>query len=291
MTLIEKHAPLAFLVMWSSGAIFVKIGLEYASVSAFLLIRSAGAAMCLLIILLIISKRKQKPLFNLRSRNVISTAIFIGLVLQVGYQSAYFLALDYQLTPGVLAMILGLQPILTPLLGREKIGSKGFVFLMLGLAGLVVAVYGAKEVGAVTPLGLFFGISSVLAISIGSVMQKRARIDPLTSAFYQSLAAAVVFLAIMPATSIHLEITLPFILSALWMILIVSTLAVLLLFYMLSKDSASKVSVLFYMVPVLTVLLDYIVFGNSISWTTALGATLIILSIQGFNHTQRKPKH
>lgn len=289
MTLLEKHAPLAFLLMWSSGAIFVKIGLQYASVSVFLLIRSAGATLSLLIIILIISKNNKNLLTILTSRKVISKAVLIGLVLQVGYQSAYFLALDYRLTPGILAIILGLQPILTPLLGRERIGSSGFFFLLLGLAGLVVAVFGAKEMRAITPAGVFFGVCSVLAISIGSIMQKHASIDPLISAFYQSLAAALVFLAIMPATLIHLEITMPFIISALWMILIVSTLAGLLLFYMLSRNSASKVSILFYLVPVITVLFDYIVFGNRISWMTGLGAILIIISVKGFGHKPNKP--
>jgi drug/metabolite transporter (DMT)-like permease len=214
-------------------------------------------------------------------------AVVMGVFLQVGYQVAYFLAIYYMLTPGVLAILLGVQPILTPLFAREKIGSQGYIFLFLGLLGLGVAVVGAREVGAVTLLGLIFGIFSVLAISIGSVMQKKSTIDPVVSAFYQNLTASFVFLVTLPATQVYLTITPAFILSAVWMIFVVSTLAVVLLFYMLAKNSASKVGILFYMVPVITIFLDYVTFGHRVSGVTVAGALLVIVAVRGFGQVSK----
>lgn len=281
MNTLERYSPLLFLLMWSSGAIFVKLGLEDASVSVFLTVRSVGATATLLMIFLFIT-RGTGARSLLLPKPLLMRAILIGLLLQVGYQSAYFLALNYKLTPGVLAIILGLQPILTPMFANEKIGKFGYFYLGVGLVGLITAIFGAREIGAVTGLGLFFGLISVVAISIGSVMQRRSVINPIVSAFYQTLTASFVFLAALPFTTARLNLTPEFIFSASWMIVVVSTLAVLLLFRMLAKDSASKVGVLFYMVPVVTILLDYLTFGNTVSWITVAGALLIIIAVKGF---------
>ena len=43
MNYLERLAPILFLLMWSSGAIFVKMGLENASVWSFLTLRATGA--------------------------------------------------------------------------------------------------------------------------------------------------------------------------------------------------------------------------------------------------------
>lgn len=283
MTALEKYSPLLFLLMWSSGAIFVKLGLEDASVSVFLTLRSVGAAFVLFIVCTLLSGKTGLLKRIDLSRHLLLRVIIIGMTLQVGYQSAFFLALHHDLTPGALSILLGIQPILTPLFAREKIGVSGYLYLLLGLSGLTIAILGARETGAMTPLGLIFGTLSLLAISTGSVMQQKLPVDPLVSAFYQSVSAALVFLILLPATPLHLNLTPAFILSAGWMILVVSSGAVLLLFHMLSKHSASTVGILFYLVPVITLMLDYAVFGHSLSWITAAGALLVIIAIRGFS--------
>jgi len=268
----------------------VKLGLEDASVWVFLAIRSAGAALALLIASWLFAWPKWGPgVLKVPLRSVYQ-AFAIGLVLQVGYQTTYFFSLDKGLAPGVLAIILGLQPILTSVFAQDRVDIKGYAILLVGLAGLIIAVVGAREVGSVTPLGVVYGILSVLAISIGSILQKRANVQPLASAFYQTIAAAVVFIALLPLVPVRLEITAQFVLSATWMILVVSTLAVLLLFYMLTRGAASKVSVLFYMVPVVTIALDYLVFGTAISLTTLAGASLVVVSVVYFNRMMGQGK-
>jgi drug/metabolite transporter (DMT)-like permease len=58
---------------------------------------------------------------------------------------------------------------------------------------------------------------------------------------------------------------------------------------MLAKNSASKVGVLFYMVPVITMLLDYLTFGNKVTWITIMGALLVIVAVKGFGKVQLTP--
>ena len=285
MTSMEKYAPWIFLILWSSGAIFVKLGLQDASVSVFLTIRSWGAA-TLIFGICIFMAWKEKSINRLfLPRHAIATVVALGLLIQVSYQSAFFLALYYEMTPGMLALLLGLQPLLVPLLARERVTRPGYLFLALGLIGLIIAVVSARKIGATTASGILFGLLSVLAISLGSVIQKKSKIDALTSALYQSLSAGVFFLIIVPFTPTYLTITPIFLLSAGWMIIVVSTLATLLLYAMLARHSASRVGILFYLVPVCTMIFDYLAFGNKISWLTIAGGMLVLMSVIGFGKT------
>ncbi|MDH2384325.1 hypothetical protein [Bradyrhizobium sp. CER78] len=92
-------APLLFLVMWSSGAIFVKLGLMSSSVWTFLAIRSTGA-MLVLAVVLAIGFRSDLRAALMLPRRVILWAVFVGVLLQAGYQGAYFLAIAHKLSPG-----------------------------------------------------------------------------------------------------------------------------------------------------------------------------------------------
>ncbi|MDO7910905.1 DMT family transporter [Pseudomonas sp. 22-AL-CL-001] len=287
MISFDRCAPLLFLLLWSSGAIFVKLGLEDAPVSVFLALRAAGAMMALGIgwFWLVRQGRLARP--SPLPRSVLGRVMITGVLLQVVYQAAYFLALDHHLTPGVLALILGLQPILTPVLARETIGKAGYGYLCLGLVGLAVALWGARDLGAVTIGGLVFGLASVLAITVGSILQKNSTLNPVMSGFYQAVTATGLFLIVLPFTELRLTVTPQFVLSVSWMAIVVSTLAVVLLFRLLEKGSASQVSVLFYLVPLVTLSLDYLVFGNTVSWVTAFGALLVVVAVRGFGQRRR----
>jgi drug/metabolite transporter (DMT)-like permease len=288
MTLLMRGVPLVFLIMWSSGSIFVKLGLQEASVWSFLAVRAIGTLLVLSFICALVFKRKIfSNLFNLPALLIIKM-LFIGLLLQVAYQSFFFLAIDNKLSPGVLSIVLGLQPILTPIIAREDVGVKGFLILLLGFLGLGVAVLGAREISGLTYTGIACGVASVFAMSVGTVFQKKIIAHPLASAFYQNLAASIIFFIVVLCTDWNAMINAKFILASAWMILIVSTGAVLLLFYMLSKNAASNVSVLFYMVPILTIALDYLVFGNKVTPLTMAGAIIVIIAILFYRSLSEK---
>ncbi|SDI08412.1 DMT family transporter [Pseudomonas abietaniphila] len=286
MRLIERCSPVLFLMIWSSGTIFVKLGLEYASVSVFLTIRSVGATVALFVALTLITNTGEvwKKLYLTKS--LLFQTVLTGLLLQAGYQSAFFLALYYNLSPGSLSIVLGTQPILTSLFAGEKLRLTGYLFLALGIFGLTISIIGAREIGSITSMGIIFGTISVIAISLGSAMQKKLKTDTVASAFYQSLSASLVFLIALPLTNIKLTITPEFILSATWMIVMVSTLGVLLMFYLLKYNSASNVGILFYVVPILTITLDYLIFDNGVTWTTVAGGLVVLGAVWGFRQTE-----
>ena len=141
MSVISKQSVAAaastslFVLLWSSGAIFSKLGLAHASPFAFLLIRFAIALVGLVILVPILKLKLPRP------GKPLLYAATTGLVLLGAYQIFYLLALDLNVTPGVMATIMGVQPILTAvLMERQRSWSRMFG-LGLGLAGLILVVY------------------------------------------------------------------------------------------------------------------------------------------------------
>jgi drug/metabolite transporter (DMT)-like permease len=275
---LRALAPIAFLLMWSSGSIFVKLGLASASVWSFLAIRATGALILLLVFSAVWYRRQLLSILRIGKRQT-AQALALGLLLQGTYQGFFFLAIADGLSPGTLALILGLQPLLTPLMAREQLQPRAYALLALGFVGLVMAIYGARGVGVVTAGGVAYGLASVLSMTLGSVYQQRFRIHPLPSAIYQNVASSVTFAVIVAIVGWRVQVTPSFVLASAWMICVVSVGALLLLLYLLSTESASSVGVLFYLIPVVTMVFDYLVFGTRVSALTLVGAALVLASV------------
>ena len=99
-----------FVLLWSSGAIVSKWGLTHASPFAFLLFRFLLALGALAILIPTLGYRLPA------TRASMGFALMTGAVLLGAYQICYLLALDMKVAPGVMATIMGVQPILTAVL-------------------------------------------------------------------------------------------------------------------------------------------------------------------------------
>ena len=85
-----------FVLLWSSGAIFSKLGLAQASTLAFLALRFAIALAVLSLLALL--RGRWRPRTGSGARVALTGAVLVG-----GYSIAYLLALDEGVTPGLLA--------------------------------------------------------------------------------------------------------------------------------------------------------------------------------------------
>ncbi|WP_248745048.1 DMT family transporter [Pseudomonas sp. MWU12-2037] len=262
-----------FVLLWSSGAIFSKWGLTHASPFAFLLIRFSIALMGLVVLVPLLKfklPRMGKPLFY---------AAATGLVLLGAYQIFYLLALDLKVTPGVMATIMGVQPILTAvLMERQRSWSRMFG-LGLGLAGLILVVYQGIGLAGMSLAGMLFGLLALASMTLGSIMQKRITDNPLGTLPVQYLAGLLLCGAFVPFQPFHFETGSGFILPVLWMGLVVSVLATLLLYRLIARGNLVNVTSLFYLVPAVTAVMDYLIFGNRLAVLSMLGMGLIIVGL------------
>lgn len=279
MLLISKNTALAaastslFVLLWSSGAIFSKWGLAHASPFAFLLIRFA-IALCGLVLLVPLLKLKLP-----QGRKATWYAAATGLVLLGAYQIFYLLALDLKVTPGVMATIMGVQPILTVvLMERQRSWSRMFG-LALGLAGLIMVVYQGIGLAGMSLAGMFFGLLALVSMTVGSIMQKHITQDPLGTLPVQYLAGLLLCAVFVPFQPFHFELSSGFIVPVLWMGLVVSLLATLLLYRLIARGNLVNVTSLFYLVPAVTAVMDYLIFGNRLAILSLLGMALIIVGL------------
>ena len=276
---LSKNALLAaastslFVLLWSSGAIFSKLGLAHASPFAFLLIRFA-IALCALVLLIPVFKFKLpqagKPMLY---------AATTGLVLLGAYQIFYLLALQMNVTPGVMATLMGVQPILTVVLMERQRSWSRLFGLMLGLAGLIMVVYQGIGLAGMSLAGMLCGLLALLSMTAGSIMQKRITDNPLGTLPVQYLAGLLLCAMFVPFQPFHFERSVGFIVPVVWMALVVSVLATLLLYRLIARGNLVNVTSLFYLVPAVTAVMDYLVFGNRLALLSWLGMLLIIVGL------------
>ena len=70
-----------------------------------------------------------------------------------------------------------------------------------------------------------------------------------------------------------------FIFSLVWLIVALSIGAILILYYLLARSSAASVSSLYYLVPAVTAVEAYFLFGEKIGLVTALGTLVTIAGV------------
>ncbi|SDV01593.1 DMT family transporter [Pseudomonas mucidolens] len=279
MSVISKQSVTAaastslFVLLWSSGAIFSKLGLAHASPFAFLLIRFAIALAGLVILVPVLKLKLPRPGQPMRY------AIATGLVLLGAYQIFYLLALDLKVTPGVMATIMGVQPILTVVLVERQRSWRRMSGLVLGLVGLIMVVYQGIGVSGMSLAGVLFGLLALASMTLGSIMQKRISENPLGTLPVQYLAGLLLCSVFVPFQPFHIEHSAGFYLPVLWMGLVVSLLATLLLYRLIARGNLVNVTSLFYLVPAVTAVMDYLIFGNRLAMLSMAGMGLIIVGL------------
>jgi len=276
---ISKDAALAaastcvFVLLWSSGAIFSKWGLAHASPFAFLLIRFAIALLAL--VLLIPLLKLQRP----RGARAVRYALATGAVLLGAYQIFYMLALSLHITPGVMATVMGVQPILTAVILERRLCWSRLLGLFLGLAGLILVVYQGIGLAGMSWQGMLFAVLALGSMTFGTLMQKRITHNPLGTLPLQYLAGRVVCAVFVPFQPFNVQYSAGFVIPVLWMGLVVSVLATLLLYRMIARGNLVNVTSLFYLVPAVTAVMDYLVFGNTLAALSLLGMAMIIVGL------------
>lgn len=199
--------------------------------------------------------------------------------MQGGYQGCVFFAQERGLAPGLLAILLGLQPIAMPLLASESIGRRYLVVSAIGFAGLVLTVTASLASGAIDAIGVIAALAAMLAVSLGTILQRRADIDPLTAARWHNGLGCIVFGAMVTAVGWRAELDTRLALAVLWMGGAVSVGAVLLLFRMLARRSTADVGMLFYLVAPLTIAMDFVAFGTRLAPLALVGGSLVVMAI------------
>lgn len=269
---LAQGATSCFVLLWGCAAIFTRLGLDNASPLALLVFRFAIALGTLLLIGCF--RRRWLPENGTR-RQVMLT----GLMLIGGYSVCYFQAMAHGVTPGLIATIMGIQPILTLCIVERRLQGIRLAGLVMALSGLVLLVWRSLSASHLPLSGIIFALAALLFMTFGAIMQKKTRQAPADVLPLQYGISLALCLCLLPTGSFHASFTPAFFTSVLFLGVLISVVAQLLLYRLLSAGSIVNVTSLFYMVPVITAVLDYLLLGNALPWSGVAGMGAILLGI------------
>jgi len=270
--LASQSATSIFVLLWGSAAIFTRWGLDNASPIALLILRFSIALTVLL--LLAVFRKRFLPTHGTRKQ-----VLLTGLLMIAGYSICYFKAMAHGVTPGLMATIMGIQPILTLCLLEKNLQKERLLGLFIALAGLILLVWKSLTMSFIAPIGIFFALAALICITFGAIMQKNIQQAPTDILPLQYVVSLVVCLFIVPFE--HFEITWnsQLIISVLFLGILISVVAQLLLYRLLSQGNIVNVTSLFYLVPVVTAILDFLILKNKLPLAGLIGMMAILIGL------------
>lgn len=276
--------PALFVFLWATGFIGGKFGLPYAEPFTFLALRFS----IVLVLFLAISLVTRAPWPT--DGRLIGHIAVSGILVHAVYVGGVFSSLKLGLSTGVSALIVGMQPVLTAVIAvwflGERVRPRQWLGLALGFAGILLVVSGKLTGGDVN--GVWPSVIALFGITIGTLYQKRycTTMDLRTGSVIQFAAASIaIWIPALLFETLAVDWTPSFIFALGWLVIVLSLGAISLLMALIRRGVASKVASLFYLVPPLTALLGYLVFGEQLGGmelagmaAAAVGVYLVIRS-------------
>src|SRR6516225_981691 len=278
----------AFVLLWSSGYPAARIALDHSGPFTLLMLRFGGAGLIFAAVAGL--SRVAWP----RGRAAVHTAL-VG-ALQLGLQfGALYWAASHGVNVGLIALVIGTMPIVTALLGRvlfrEVIRALQWIGFALGFAGVALAVGESLTPGQGAGAGAYLAVlAGLLAISVGTLYQKRyaSNVDPRSGLALQHLVATVLLLPLAVHEGFRADMSPAFFASLGWVIGMNSLTTFALLFILLRRGVVNQVATLFFLMPPVTAVIDYLVLGDVLSAFQVAGLVLAALGV--YLATRPRPK-
>jgi drug/metabolite transporter (DMT)-like permease len=277
--ILERFAPALFVLLWSTGFVGAKYGLPYADPFVFLAVRVLIAAM----LLFALAKVMRMPIRI--GRSAVTRSGLIGFFLHACYLGGVFYSIAQGLPAGVAAVVTSLQPVLVSVLAVKVLGEKlrprQVIGLFVGLLGVILVL--GPSLDAQIPMPAMLAIFvALIGSTTATLLQKKigADIPLLSGTAYQYLFSGCVLGVIAIATQeTSINWNLRFTAAFVWLLLVLSVGAILLLLWLLNSGSAAKVSSLFYLVPPATALEAFFLFGEKVNTQGFLGIGITALGV------------
>ena len=275
-----RAMPVVFVLIWSTGFIVAKFGLPYAPPLTFLVMRYVLSILCFCV--WIQFSGAPWPTCRRQWGHLAVT----GLLMHAGYLGGVWVAVKAGMGSGLVALMVGLQPVLTAVWISQwaglKISRLQWLGLTLGLAGLLLVVWRKLGVGTeVSGFTLAAAVFALLSITAGTLYQKHfvKGNDVRTANVIQLLAALLLTLPLTLLETEAIKWNAEFIGAMAWSVLVLTLGGSSLLYLLLQRGAAMAVTSLLYLVPPTTALMAWALFGEGITAATIVGTVLTALGV------------
>lgn len=270
------------MFLWALCYPLITVGISQAPHLSFATLRAVLAG--LVLVVLAIALRRPFP----QGLQVWTALILVAF----GATSLGFLGMFHAaefVSPGIATMIANTQPLLAAALAAvvlgERLSPKGKASLALGFLGIIViaapkALSGGQENYLI---GLSYIILAALGVTVSNVAIKRVagRVDTLMAMGFQLLIGSVPLAVAAGLTedvgAIQWSYTFLFVLFAL--AFLGSALVYVIWMSVLEEVPLSQANAFSFLVPVFGLAMGAAFFGETLDWSTGLGAALAIFGI------------
>lgn len=278
---LKPFIPASFVVLWATGFIGARYAMPWAEPFTFLAARFVIAALLLAGLMLVLGSKRA-------TRAEALHATVSGILMHGIYLGAVFWAIHRGMPAGLSALIVGLQPLITAVLAGRFLGEdilpRHWAGLAVGLVGVIIVLWpklGALG-GGVTPETLTASLVSVLGMSAGTIWQKRYASggDLVAATMWQYIGGGSLMILASLALETHTVIINGELIFAMaWLVLVLSIGAIFLLMVMIRDGEMSKVASLFYLVPAVTAVIAWVLFGERLSLVQIVGMAIATLGV------------
>ena len=174
--LLIRIAPLIFVSLWSTGFVAARYSMHNADPFVFLCLRFSLTAVALVPIIFLAGAALPRRIWSFRHDMV------TGVLMHCGYLGFVFWPIKNGVPAGIVAIIIGIQPILTMALASLYIGEhldlRKFAGLVIGFVGISIVIIGKYGLslglsGGLDPIDLGLCIIGLFSIATGVFYQKK----------------------------------------------------------------------------------------------------------------------
>lgn len=282
-----RAMPIIFVLIWSTGFIVARYGMPYAPPLKFLVVRYALSLICFGA--WVAAARVAWPSNRSQWLHLAVTGVFM----QAGYLGGVWAAVRAGMGSGLVALLVGIQPVLTAIWLSSRGGAisrRQWAGLLLGFAGLVMVVWRKLgQGGEVTGLSMSLALLALLSITIGTLYQKRyvAPCDVRSASMVQLAAALLVSLPFAWLESDAMQWNAASLGAMAWSVLALTLGGSSLLYILIQRGSATAVTSLLYLVPPCTAVMAWLLFDEPITVLTVAGIAITAIGVSLVVREQR----
>lgn len=264
-----------FVIVWGSGYLATKAGLQFAAPFTFLSLRFVLGLLLVVPLAWLLRPRwprTARAWLHVGVAGVLMHAVNLG-----GSHYAQYLGMS----AGITALVLALQPLATALVAAPVVGERPrtlqWAGIALGLAGVVLVVWHKIDADAMSAGALIAVTIALAGITAGTLYQRAfcPAVD-LRAASVIQFSASLALLAPLAllVEDFRIDWSWTLVGSIFYLVVFASILAVNALHTLMRRGEATRVTSLLYLTPIIAVILEWLLFGVQPGWLTAAGIAI-----------------